>query len=261
MKKILLRVLMGLGALLLLGGSIVGFKLFKLFSLTQEVSRQQQLQQEALVRLKERYPFTAPGKEGVLALSEERLSDYLTIREKTAPAVEALASKRVELQEAQATKGSSGFGDRLEASQALLVLTTQARAVYIEALEQHRMSPDEFRGLTRFVYSLHEQNLGEEKERFRITEQQGVQRALAELQGRMKDDTLSPEQRSALEMKESQYKSWLKALEVPSPDKALSEEARATYQANRALVKKHGIRVAKAYDINLDDFTSAQGTP
>jgi hypothetical protein len=256
--KVLVRVALGCGVLLLLGAGVAGVWLFRMFSLTQEASRQQQLQQQALRQLEERYPFTPPPPGAVLALSEERLADYLSVRESSLPALKVLESRTVALQEEQAKrKGSPGLGAAMEASGTLLELAVKAQVAYLDNLEQYRMSPSEFRALTQLVYELHEEGLTEEKERFRAGERMGVEKALAELQARMKDDTLTQEERSALEVQESQYEAWLEMLEKPSSDRVLSEEAQATLQANKELVKKHRLRIAKATDSGFDSFIHA----
>lgn len=255
--KTLIRVALVGGVLLLLGAGAAGIWLFRMFGLTREAAQRQQLQQQALRRLEERYPFTPPREGAVLALSEERLADYLSIRESSLPALARLEAKTLALQDERARNGNTP-GAALAASGTLLELATQAREAWLVHLEQHRMSPGEFRVLTQLIYTLHEEGLNEEKERFRAGEYEGVRKALAQLQDRMKDGTLSPEERAALEVTESQYKAWLQRLEKPSSGPVLSEEARATLEANKALVKKHRLRIAKAYDSRFDAFIHAQ---
>ncbi|MBZ4421272.1 hypothetical protein [Myxococcus sp. RHSTA-1-4] len=265
MKKRLTRVLMGLGVLSLVVGGLAGLWGPDARGVAREASRREALQQQALTQLDARHPFTLPRDGEVLALSEARLDDYLTIRESSRPLVEALAMRTLELQEERAKgKGAPSLTATREADESLLDLAARARAAYIEHLRRHRMSPREFLSLTAHIYELHEKGLRAEKERFRAAEQQAVEKALTELQARMKDGSLSAEQRSALEMKESQYKAWLGTFEKPSSGEPLSEAARATRQANEELVKKHRLRIAKAYDSNFDAFvheSASSGAP
>jgi hypothetical protein len=251
MKKLLI----GLGVLLLVGGAVLGFWMVKTFGGAIQAAQQQQAQQQELARLNASYPYTPPGAGEVQALSEERLNDYLTVRESALPLVQQLGYKTVELQHesARKKKSSPGLATTLEAGGMLIDIASKAHATYLESLKQHRMSPNEFRGLTQLIYGLHAESLKGELQRFRLAEQKNVEQGLAALRARMKDDTLTAEKRAALEMQETQYLAWLKRLEEPAPE-ALSEEAQAAREANLALVKKHRLRIAKATDPDFDRF-------
>lgn len=259
-KKVLLGVGIGCGSLVLLGLIALGAGAWwvkrqvgdSMSSVMESGQKMQQVGQE-LGRLNKSHPFTPPKEGEVLLVSEPRLLDYLAVREKALP-VYAEYEKQAKALEDK-SKGSEKVDVRtaMQAASMTAEMLTKVQEAYIEGLKQHQMSPREFRTLTQTLYTSF--TLGAVNQAQKATDE-AREEALQGVRKKLEDDTLTDEQRAALQEEERQ----LEATAQEQPEEhPLSEASKKALAANTVLLEKYKERLTSAGSLAMDALLVQDG--
>lgn len=259
-KKVLVGVGIGCGSLVLLGLIAMGVGAWWLkrqvgdsVSTMMEAGQKMEALGQELTELDKSYPYTPPPEGEVLAISEARLLDYLAVRETALPVYAEFEKKAEELDK----MGDSDKPDLKAAMQATGMVTEllmKVQGAYIEGLKKHGMSPTEFRTITQTLYSSAVTGAVDQAQQLGA---QAREEALAQVRKQLEDESLSEEQRTALEEQEQQL---LEAQEALPEAESLSEESKVAVAANMALMEKHQERIHTAGSLALDALLFGEGT-
>lgn len=151
-KKLWVGLGVGCGGLLLLViiGLVAGsYWLKNKFGGLAKSAEQMKAQKAQLSALEEKYPF-APPADGTLVLEEPRLQDYLAIREDVLAAFQKFEAHTDELKQ---RKDKQSLSEGMAAAQTLTLLGLDVEQRYINGLDQHHMSPDEFQALSNVLFA------------------------------------------------------------------------------------------------------------
>jgi hypothetical protein len=260
MKKVLIGVGIGCGALVLLGviATVVGgFWLKSKMGDAVASVQQLQAQEQEMQALEQSYPYTPPPPGEVRVLQESRLLDYLAVREAALPVFQEFEKKTQDFQQRHQDDETPDFGAAMKAAGMATELITRVRAAYIQGLKQHRMSPREFHTITRTLYASFVSNTMEEAQLATAHARVQMEQALDDVRARLEDETLSGQERALLveqeEMLAAQLDSFSEeglAADVP----ALSEKSKAAATANMALLEKHKASIENVANLAFDGF-------
>jgi hypothetical protein len=248
MKKVLIGVGIGCGGLVLLGViAMVVVGVWAKSKLDGAVEQAEVLQEQGkqLEELEAKYPFQAPPDGKPLRLEERRLEDYLAVRTAVLPVYKGFEAKAKVFEEKN--KGKQSIGAGLEAMGMVTGLVKDIRAKYVEELARQQMSPSEFHTITGAIYSSH---LGKGMAEVHQGHREALGQATAELERRLEDDSLSGEERSAVE----QQLEALRQQSAAMPSREVPREELAVYQANMALLEKYKVQIENEANPALDIF-------
>ncbi|MBU8895881.1 hypothetical protein DRW03_09645 [Corallococcus sp. H22C18031201] len=261
MKKVLIGVGIGCGALLILGLMagiglfLVGKKAVESSNLGTAAARFQK-QEEALTHLQTTYAFTAPPDGQVLKLDAARLEAYLAVREGALPAYAAFAEKSHELEAKRDQGHRPGVTELLQAANAMSGLVADCREAYVSGLTKQKMSPAEFTTITQALYvSTLVTAMGTAQEEAARQGRAALEKQVAKLDQDLAGDSLTGAARTQAEQLRAGLQEQLDDLHEAQENGA-SPEQRATMAANLALMKPMEARIAKVANPAFDLFTA-----
>ncbi|MBJ6760247.1 hypothetical protein JGU66_05695 [Myxococcaceae bacterium JPH2] len=261
MKKVLIGVGIGCGALLILG-LMAGIGLFMVGKKAVESSNlgtaaaRFQKQEEALSRLQTTYAFTAPADGQVMKLDAARLEAYLAVREGALPAYTAFSEKSHELEAKRDQGHRPGVTELLQMANAMSGLVADCREAYLTGLTQQKMSPAEFTTITQAIYlSTVVTAMGTAQEEAARQGRAALEQQVAKLDKELAGDALTGEARTQAEQLRAGLQEQLNDLHEAQENGA-SPEQRATMAANLALMKPLEARIAKVANPAFDLFTA-----
>ncbi|MCP3098232.1 hypothetical protein LZ198_04990 [Myxococcus sp. K15C18031901] len=229
------------------------------FGGTVEAAKKMQDQEKDLVALNRSHPFKAPAEGEVLALDEQRLATYLSVREASLPVFKSYEEKSKAFQEKHKTNeegAQPGLDAALEATNLLMALSADVRAAYIAGLKEHQMSPAEFQAITGTVYASMVADSTEALKKMGAQSKKMMEKQLAELDKRLESGKLSDEERTETQQARDDLKQSMDALdeELGGSQGELSAEAKKNAAANVALLKKYEDRVKTMANVAFDGF-------
>jgi hypothetical protein len=261
MKKVLIGVGIGCGALVLLGviATVVGgFWLKSKMGDAVASVQQLQAQEQEMQALEQSYPYTPPPPGEVRVLQESRLLDYLAVREAALPVFQEFEKKTQDFQQRHQDDETPDFGAAMKAAGMATELITRVRAAYIQGLKQHRMSPREFHTITRTLYASFVSDTMEEAQLATARARFQTEQTLDDLRARLEDETLSDQERAILVEQEEMLAAQLDALfpeeALAADGPALSEKSKAAATANMALLEKHKASIENVANLAFDGF-------
>jgi|GEM_PF-5381394 len=151
-KKLWVGLGIGCGALVLIAVLAIGGGVYWMkakFGGLAKSGQQMKAQKAQLAALDKQYPFEPPA-DGALLLNEARLQEYLAIRTDLIATYQKLEAQADALKE---KKDKTSFNDAMKAAQALTLLQVDLEQRYIDGLNAHHMSPDEFQAITQVAFS------------------------------------------------------------------------------------------------------------
>jgi hypothetical protein len=258
MKKVLIGVGIGCGVLVLAAIVVVGAGAFwakKTLGGAVEAGQQMEAQQKDLKQLNKDYPFTAPPEGQVLTLQESRLNDYFAIREATLPVFKEFEAKGKAF-EAKTQGNQASLSDAMQAGSMLAEFMAKTRGAYIENLKKHKMSPNEFLAISGAIYSSHVAHSMGEVNKALAGQRESLEKAHAELNEKLQSDSLSEEERTALQEQADGLQAQLDAIDAQGDSAAgapqVDEKAQGVAAANVKLLEKYKTRVEQAYNPGFD---------
>jgi hypothetical protein len=252
-KKVLVGVGIGCGSLVLLGLIALGVGAWwvkgKVEGIVESGQKMQVIGQD-LAALDKSYPFTPPPEGEVLAIKEARLLDYLAVRETALPVYAAFEKKSEAFNAKHSDNQNADMNAAMQATSMMTELLVQVHGAYVEGLKQHSMSPREFRTITQTLYSSAITGMGDQVQKMG---EQAREQALQDVRKQLENESLTEEQRTALEEQEQELlAAHDDAEEADAAAPALSEASKAAATANLALMDKYKERITSAGSLAMD---------
>lgn len=252
-KKVLVGVGIGCGSLVLLALIAVGVGAWWVkrqvgdsMSTMMEAGQKMQEMGREQAALNQQHPFTPPPEGEVFAVSEARLLDYLAVRETALPVYAEFEKKAKDFEAEHKDEKQPDMRAAMQATSMMTGLLSQVHRAYLEGLKKHAMSPREYHTITQTLYSSLMTDMTEQASE---ATQAAREEALQGVRERLKDDTLTAEQRTALEEEERQLQA---SGEEPAQAPALSAASKAALAANLKLLEKYKERINNAESLALD---------
>jgi hypothetical protein len=256
-NKVLIGVGIGCGAIVLIGviavvaGGIWVKGKVEESGVGKSAEKMQSLEQR-MGELNKRYTFAAPPKGQPLALSEDRLQDYLKVRAALKPVLDDFEVKSKNFAPPEGEEPS--VGKLLQASGLILGLKADLNSKWMDELEQQKMSPREFHAITAAVYAAEwGKAKGEAPQRQRAMYEQ----LKSGLTKQATDSSLTEAQRESARQQLAVIDKQLAALpaaNTPSP------ESQKIYEANAALSGKYKKKIEEASSAGLDVLLVGAGS-
>ncbi len=254
MKKVLIGVGIGCGALLLLAIIAVvagGFWVKGKVEGMAQGTEQMQQQEKRVAELNKQYSFQAPPKGQPLQLSEERLKEYLAIRTALKPVFAQYEAKAKEFEQPEGQRPDLSKG--MEALGMMMNMMADVRARWIEELERKQMSPREFHAITAAIYSSGwNQAMGDWKKNERAMYEQ----LKAQFDSQAQDESLPEEAR---EMAREQSEEMEQKLATLPPAGETPPEVKKIHEANAAITAKYKEQITQDANPGLDAFLVGGG--
>ncbi|MCK8499098.1 hypothetical protein [Myxococcus fulvus] len=267
MKKVLIGVGIGCGVIIL---GIVGFMVVGGLWVANKASdglaavKKIETQQKELVELNKAHPFTVPADGEVLALKEDRLTTYLSVRESSLPVFKTYEEKSKAFgdKHGSGTDAKPSFDSAMEAMNLLGSMMADVRAAYIESLKKHGMSPNEFQTITSTVYASMVAESSAAVQQMSAKAVEAMEKQVAELDKKLEDGSLSADARAQLEEARTGLEEQIEALSdtANGTGETLSEASKKAAAANMALIKKHEERVKVMANAAFDGFVLGDAT-
>ena len=261
MKKVLIGVGIGCGVLMLVGFGLLvagGMWVKNKVGGSIEAAQRMQAQEQELVQLNQSHPFQAPPEGEVLELDAKRMDTYLAIREGAMPVFKDFEQKSKAFEEKYGGEGNkdANVGAAMEAASLMMGLAADVRAAYIDNLKKHGMSPVEFQTITSTVYASMMADGMEKMQGVMAEGREALDKQLEELDQKLESDSLSDEERKALEEARTQLQATADSLGQQQEDApgGLSEGAKKVAAANVELLKKYEDRVQVMANAAFDGF-------
>lgn len=247
MKKVLIGVGAGCGVLVLLViVAVVGFG-FWAKGKAEEIGiggEKFAQQEERVQQLNQKYDFEAPPKGQPLKLEEDRLKDYLAVREQMKPiyAEYEQKAKKFEKQDGEQATVSEGF----EALGMMMDLMSDMRAKWLDALESRNMSPKEFHTITASLYT---STWAEAASNMQESSRAAIEQLKTQMEQQANDSNMPAEVRAEAKKTVAQLEGELANMEKDTAGKAGNKELHAH---NAALAKKYEAQINDAANPILD---------
>jgi hypothetical protein len=253
-KKVLVGVGVGCGSLVLLGLLAVGAGAWwlkgKVGGIVESGQKMQAAGQE-LAELDRSYPFTPPPEGEVLALDEARLLQYLAVRETALPVYAEFEKKAEVFKEENPDNQEADVGAAMQATTLMTELFVKVHGAYVEGLKKNSMSPREFRTITQTLYSSVITGVTDQAQQMG---EQAREQALEDVRKQLEDESLSEEQRTALEEQELELATQDAPEEPSDTALVLSEASKAAAAANLVLMDKYKERIHNAGSLAMDSL-------
>ncbi|NMO22650.1 hypothetical protein HPC49_41750 [Pyxidicoccus fallax] len=262
MKKVLIGVGIGCGVIMLVGVGLLvagGIWAKNTFGGTFEAAQKMQAQELELVQLNQSHPFQAPPEGEVLALDSKRMDTYFAIRAEAMPVFKNFEQKSKEFEEKHGgdDNKNANFSAAMEGANLLVGLVADVRTAYIASLKKHGMSPAEFQSITSTVYTT---MMAEGMAQAKVAMAEGrksMEKEIAELDKKLESDSLSDEERTALEQSRDGLQAAVDSLDSQEDAPgALSEKGQKVAAANAELLKKYDDRVQMMANAAFDGFVT-----
>ncbi len=254
-NKVLLGVGIGCGALVVVGLVAIGGVAFwakRKMDGAVEGLKDAVEQEQQVVSLNEKYPFTPPPEGEPLKLDEKRLEDYLAVRAAVVPVFKSFEGKAKDMEKRYEGKGDS-IGKGLEAMGALTQLYRSVREAWLAELDRRRMSPREYHAITGTVYASY---IGKGMAEMQRGHRDELAKAIAELEERRDDEGMTPEAKKVVDEQLEAMKAQLESL----PEKGEVDEKVKVWDANAALLEKHRKRIEEQANSGVDVLLFTEGS-
>lgn len=197
MKKVLIGVGIGCGVLLLLvvgavvaGGMFVKSKVEGMAAGAEKM----EAQSKELNELDRDFPFEVPPEGTPVKLDQARVEQYLAVRAALAPVLKKYDEKGKQFENKKQEDVS--FSDATAALGMTFEMVQELRSAFITELKKQKMSPKEFHATTQAIYS---SAFGEGMVEMAKANEQALTESITALEQDLKDESLSAEDRQALE--------------------------------------------------------------
>ena len=240
MNKVLVGVGIGCGALILIGVvAAVGAGMW-VKGKAEEIGAVAGVeQQEELERLNKKYSFAKPPKGQPVELTESRVRDYLAVREALAPVMTKFEEKGQKFEAKNRGGEQPSMGDAMEAMSMLGGMMTELRVAWMKALEEKKMSPNEFGAITAAIYGA---PLAHGLEQMKQSQRPVLEQLRDQAQKTADDESVPEEMREMAREQVAQMEEQLAAL---PPEGAAPSEKQKIFAKNAELLDRMKIDMEK----------------
>ncbi|HEY8208354.1 MAG TPA: hypothetical protein VIG99_12780 [Myxococcaceae bacterium] len=243
MKKVLIGVGIGCGTLMVAGIALAvvgGLWAKKTLGNVAAMGEEVKAQEAEAGQLNQEYPFTAPTKDRPVALTEDRLTAYFAVRDRTMPIHRDFEAKAKEFQSRHPNQEKPDLSAALEATNMVAGLLRELRKGYLQGLREQKMSPREFGAITTAIYT---SGLGKVMAAQRPMLQKQIDVLTAQAR------TATGEQKELLEKQIEALQATLQSMPPPRDE--------ATMTANADLLEQYKDRIKKDANPAFDMWVAA----